>query len=199
MAKHLHIVRNPVIYQGVSPCLLVLGKNMHVPEERELFQSPLVKTGLRRKHVVVPPCVGAGSESGYVRACVVVQIISLHKYRVSVHVDVVRETERLELGIVMAVIALDDLAVLVAQGTAVPEHGHTVLGVIVQVSGTQGVPVLVPKLDQRASELSEVLVDEIVEALAAEHCVVLNDLDVAESVYNILVDIPQGGVADQKS
>ena len=99
----------------------------------------------------------------------------------------------------MAVIALDDLAVLVAQGTAVPEHGHTVLGVIVQVSGTQGVPVLVPKLDQRASELSEVLVDEIVEALAAEHCVVLNDLDVAECVYNILVDIPQGGVADQKS
>ena len=171
---------------------------MHVPEERELFQSPLVKTGLRRKHVVVPPCVGAGSESGYVRACVVVQIISLHEYRVSVHVDVVRETERLELGIVMAVIALDDLAVFAAHRGAAAEQSHAVLGVVVEVAGAQDVFLFVAELDYPAPELSQVPVDEVVKRLTGKQGLALDELDIALAVDGLGVDVPQGGVADEQ-
>ena len=177
---------------------MVLGQDVDILRESKLLQSPFVDSGHGRKHVVVFPSVGAGAESGDVGAGVVVQIICLDEDGVCVHVDIIREAECLELRIVVAVIALDDLAVLVPQGSSATEHGHTVLGVIVQVRGPKRVTVLVAKLHQRPPELCEILVYIIIQTLAAEHSVVLDDLDIAESVDHVLVHIPQRGVAYQQ-
>ena len=171
---------------------------MDIAGERELLQIPFIDAGHRGKHIVVPPRVGACSENSDVGTCVVVQVISLHEDGVRVHVDIVRESECLEFGVIATVIALDDLSVFVPQGSTATEHGHTVFGVIVQIRGSQRVAVLVAKLDQRASELRQTLIDKVIQALAAQHGVVLDDLDVAECVDHVLVHIPQCGVTDQQ-
>ena len=196
--EHLDVVQPPVVNESVRPCFLILRKDVHLSEESELLKIPLIQPGLRRQHVVVLPRIGSGPESSGVRAGVVVQVVSLHEYGVSVHVDVVREAESLEFGIIMAVVALDDLTVFVTQCSAVPEHCHTVLGVIVQVFGTQGVAIFVTELHQRSPELGEALVDQVNKAFTAEHRVVLDNPDIAEGVDHVPVDVPQGRVADQK-
>ncbi len=98
----------------------------------------------------------------------------------------------------MTVITLDDLSVFVTHGPSATEHGDTILGVIVQIRGPERVAVLVAKLHQRPPELCEILVYIIIQTLAAKHGVVLDDLDIAESVDHVLVHIPQRGVAYQQ-
>ncbi len=196
--EHLDIVQSPVVNESVRPSFLILRQYVHLSEESELLKIPFIQPGLGRQHIVVLPRIGSCPESSGVGAGVVIQIISLHENGVGVHIDVIREAESLELGIIMAVVALDDLTVLVTQSTAVPEHSHTVLGVIVQVFGTQGVAILVAELHQRSPELGEALVDQVNKAFAAEHRVVLDDPDIAERVDHIPVDVPQSRVANQK-
>ena len=105
--------------------------------------------------------------------------------------------EDLGLGVVGAVVALDQLAVLVAHRAAVLEDGDGVLGVVVQVAGAQGVAVLVLELDHGAPELGQVIVDEVVQLLAGQHRLVLQDADVAEGLDDMDVHVPVGRVADQ--
>ena len=59
------------------------------------------------------------------------------------------------------------------------------------MSGTQGVVVLVGKLDGRASELGKIFFYDIFQVVAGEHCLLLKDADIAPSVDDLGLDIPQ--------
>ena len=198
MTEHLHFITGAVVDQRVGPGLLTLGQKMDVGGEGEFINVSLIEASLGREHVVVLPGIGAGAERGTVGFGVVAEKIRLHEHRVRVHVDIVRERERAELGEIRPFDTLDDLAVLVTQGSSATENRDTVLRVVVQIPCPERVAVLVPKLHQRASELREVLVDQVIQTLAAEHRAVLDDLDIAEGVDHIRVDVPQGGVTDQQ-
>ena len=190
MAEHLYIVRYAVEHQSVSPSLLIGGQQMDILRESEPLDVAVIFTGLGGQHIAVFPSVGAGSEEGDVGGGVVRQVIGLDEDGVSVHIHIPHKIEGVRLRVVVAIVTFYDLAILVPQGSAVPEHGHAILGVIVQIPGSQRVLVLVLKLDESATELRQILIDQIVKAVTAQDGVVLDDLNIAESVDYVLVDIP---------
>ena len=97
----------------------------------------------------------------------------LDEDRVGEHVDVVSKRKCLYLGVVGSGDALDDLAVLVLQGSAVLEDGNAVLGVIVEMAGPQHVVVLVRELDDRTAELSEILVYLVSQLVSGQDSLIL--------------------------
>ena len=121
---------------------------------------------------------------------VVVQRPRLHKDGVGEHVDIAIEIEALYLGIVSPLNTLDELSVLVLEGSSTGKGGYAVLGVVIKVPGPKCVLVLVLKLDNSATELGEILIDQIVELVTAQNRAVLDDLDMTYRLDNIIVDIP---------
>ena len=87
-------------------------------------------------------------------------------YGVGVHIDIPLESEKLLLGVVSTVRALDHLAVLVAHGCTALEYGDAVTGIVVKEVRPQGIAVLVQKLDLRSPELGKVVVDNVVQTFA---------------------------------
>ena len=197
MSEHLSIVEYLVILEGVAPGLLVPGHHVDILHEGEYLLCMLVPSRLCGEHVVIPPGVGIRAENGYLGACVVVKRIGLDEHRIGVHVDIAQEAELPDLGIVGTLVALDDLAILVPHRRTELEGGETVLCVVVQVMGPEGVLVLVLQLHQGTAELGKVVIDEIVQFVAAQYGPVLDDLDMAVAADYILVDVPDGRVAQE--
>ena len=197
IAEHLGIIESPVVDQGIGPSLLVPCQEMHVPGEIEKLRLLVIGAGVGGQHILSPPGMRACTKYGHRSLCVEVQVVRLDKHRVGVHVDIPVETESLRLGVITAHVTLDDLAVLVPERTAVTEHGHTVTGVVVQIHGAQGIPVLVLKLDQGSPELSQAGADVIIQIITRQDGLVLEDTDMTDGLDDIGIDIPQGCVADQ--
>ena len=167
--------------------------------EQEYLPVPVIPPGVGAQHVLILPCNRAEAESGEIGIGVIFKLLSLHENRVRVHVDSTGESEGADLGVVGAVLAFDDLSVLVLHRSTAPECRHTVLGVVVEVSGAESILLLVLKLDQGTAELGQILIDEIIELVAAQNGLVLDDADIAECLYEIGVDIPDCSIADQES
>ena len=197
MAEKFGVVGDLVVLERVGPCLLVLGHDMDLPVEEEHLVRTVVPPGACRKHAAAPPDIGTRTEDGDVGLGVELQVVGLDEHRIGVHVDVSDEAEGRGLRIVGSEVALDDLAVLVAEGSPVAEDGDAVLGVVVQVLRPQGVLVLVLELHDAAPELCKVVIDEIVQLVTGQDCPVLDDADVSYGLDDVGVDIPQGSVAEQ--
>ena len=196
-AGHLHVAGIPPEIEGVGPDFLVLGHAMDPVPEEEQFARPVIPAGVRRKHVVFFPGIGRDAERGETAVRVIGQAARLDEDRVREHVDLVREREQLDLGVVRAGLALDNLPVLVLHGAAVLEDGHAVAGVVVQETGTEHVMVLVLQLHERTPELREVAVDEIRQVVAGQDRLLLEDPDIADGFDLLPVHVPVGRVADQ--
>ena len=170
---------------------------MDIPPEEEELPAAVVPAVVGRQHIVVLPHVGGIAEIGGIQVGAVLQAGSLDERGIGIHVHRVVEDEEIGLGVVGTVIALDDLAVLVAHGTAVLEHGHGVLGIVVQVAGAQGVVVLVFQLHQGAPELGQVFIYHILKRFALETGAVLDNLHMPHGVDDVGGHVPEGGVAEQ--
>ena len=159
---------------------------MNLVVEEEGFTLPVVPSAAGRKHIVVFPEVDVGVESGFFEVGAVVQRFGLDEDGVSEHIDLVGECEETGLGVVGAVDALDNLAVFVFHSGSAGKDCNTVLGVVVEVAGTQDVVFFVYQLDYAAPEFCEVLVHEVVESLAGEHGSFLHQLDVADCIDDVV-------------
>ena len=186
-----------MVVQRVGPGFLVLREQVHVPPEEEQLVLAVIPAVVGGEHVVVLPHVRPVAEVRGVEVAAVLQAGSLHEGGVHVHVHLVIEDEQAGLRVVRAVQALDDLPVLVPHGRAVLEDGDGVLGVVVQVTGAQGVLVLVLQLDEAAAELREVVVHHVLQGAGAQAGAVLDDLDVADGVDDVRRHVPQGRVAQE--
>ena len=197
VAEHVHLIRLTVEIQRIAPALLSVGEKMHLAGEEEQFFIALVPSGIGRKHVVLFPRIGIEAEQRLALRRRILQLGRLDEHRVGEHIDVMLEDELLYLGVVTAPEALYDLPVLVPHGTALLEDRDAVLGVVIKIGGPQGIVVLVLELNYAAAELGEVVVDEVVEIVACQFGLVLEDLDVTGGLDKAAVHIPQGRVTDE--
>ncbi len=97
----------------------------------------------------------------------------------------------------MPLVALDYLSVGTAHGGSSTEHGHAVLGIVVQDFRTQHVLLLVPKLHESAPELRKVVIHKIIQLVAGQLRVTLQETDMPHTVDYVGVLAPYGTVGDE--
>ena len=183
--------------KGVCPAFLSVRQAVDFIEEAEYFVLPVVGALAGGKHVGTAPDIDPVVEFGQALVAVIGQVLGLDEDRIRKHVDVAVKVENLGFGIVGPVPAFDQLAVFVAHRAPALEDGDGVFGVVIQIAGAQGVEIFVLQLDHGAPELGQVVVDVVVQFLAAEYGFVLKDADMAESLYDVDVHVPIGRVTDQ--
>ena len=170
---------------------------MDILHESEHFRGTVVRASIRGEHIIPPPSMRPRAEYRDRSLSVKVKVICLDEHGVGVHVDIAEKTESLCLRVVPSNIALDDLAILIPERPSVTEDGDTICCVIVQVPRPERVPVFILKLYQTASELRETTADIIIQIITRENSPVLDDPHMTNSLDDIGIDIPQGGVANQ--
>ena len=197
MPKHEHVFGEAVVEERVAPGFLGVGGAVHVPFKEEDLPGPVIPAAAGGEHVAFFPEVYVCQEDSPVRAGFVVEHAGLDEDRVGEHVHVVPEGEHFPAGVVLALAALDYLPFAVTHGGAVLEEGYAVEGVVVEGIGAEGVVVAVFQLDHPAAAHYQVVVHEIVHLLAGEDGLVLDDLHVAGGIEHPLLDVVDGGVADE--
>ena len=197
IAVHLYVGSVPVEIQGIAPCFLRIGHKMHLSGEKEKLAPAVVPSLLRRKHIVLFPGIGPGPEGGQGHLGLISEGIGLDEDGIGEHIDIRREIEGLDLRIICSRLAFDDLPVLVAHRAASEKDGHTVFRVVIQEFGSQGIVVLVLKLDHIAPELGQVGIDVVFHLFALELRLVLNDLHIPDGVYHPGIHVPQSRIADK--
>ncbi len=100
-------------------------------------------------------------------------------------------------GVVGAFAAFNDLTVLVTHRATVTEHRNTVLCVVIEVSGTKQIVLLVAQLNDAATELGKVFVNQVIEFVACQNRFILNKLHVSPTVYDLCIDTPYRGITDE--
>ena len=197
IAVHYYIGSIPVEIQRITPCLLSIGHQMHIPAEKELLAAPVIPAVLGRKHVFIFPGIGAGAECSHGQVRLVFEGIGLDENGVGEHIDIRLEIESLDFRIIRSCLALDYLSVLIPHGPSPEKDGHTVFRVVIQKPRPQSVVVLVLELDHISTELRQIRVYVIFHLLALQLCLILYDTDVPDSIYDPCVDIPQGSIAEK--
>ena len=195
--QHDHVLGNAGIVEGVAPDFLVFREGMHLAAEEEQLAGAVVPAVVGAQHLLVLPHVRAVAKIGGGKVAAVFQAGSLDEGGVQVHVHLVVEHEEVGLGVIGSVEAFDNLAVLVPHGAAAGENGHGVLGVVVQVTGAEGVVVRVFQLHQVSAELGHVVVHHVLQGVGRQLGVLLDNLHMAGGVDNVGLDIPEGRVAEE--
>ena len=165
--------------------------------ESEQLRRPIVGSRIGSQHIIPSPGIGSGSEHSHRSLSVVVKGIRLDEHRIGVHVDIFVKPEKLDLGVVTTHVTLDYLAILVPERATIPENGHTIFCVVVQVGGPEGILLLILKLDQRSAELSQAAADVIIEFVTRQGSVILKNAHMTDGLDNLPVNIPVGSVAEQ--
>ena len=197
VAEHVDRHLEAVEIEAVGPGFLRRGQAVDVAFEEKEVPRTVVPAPAGGEHVVVAPGVEVGHEGREGSLAVVEQVLRPDEDRIREHVDVVEERKELDAGVVGAVDALDDLAVLILHGAALLEDGDAVAGVEVEKAGAEKIAFLVGQLDDRTAELGEILVDQVVELVARQDGLVLEDLDMAEGLDIVAVEVPEGRIADE--
>ena len=169
---------------------------MHVPTEEEEAVPAVVPAGSGGQHILIFPDIGLIAKGREIALGLIDQGSRLDENRVGEHIDIVLKSEHLDFGVVGAVLAFNQLSVLVAHRAAVGKDGDAVLGVVVQVTGTQHIVVFVLQLHQRTPELSQILVHPIHQFVAGQLSAFLQDFHMADSVDIAFVHIPIGCIAN---
>ncbi len=170
---------------------------MDVALEEEYLFLPVVPASVGRKHVLFLPEIHVGGEPGLFRLGFVLKRIGLDEDGIGEHIDVPLEDIEFRGIEILAVVALDNLAVLAFHRGSAREDRNAVLGVVIENTGTQDIFALVSQLHQGTAELREVQVYEIVEFVARELCLPLNHPHVAYAVDYAAVQLPDSAVANQ--
>ena len=184
-----------VVIHGVAPPFVVGIVEIYVGIEIDHARILLVPTIFTPHVDVILPHLGPLPEIGFLLVGVVVQSGGFNKEAVGEHLHVVLETADAGLGVVGTAVALDNLALRGAHRPAEREFGRTVFGIVVEVSGAEGILVLVVDLNHLAAESGQVVVGVINHVVAGHHRLVLDKLDVAVGLDLVQADIPDGGVA----
>ena len=170
---------------------------MYVSVEEEYVGLALIPAAVRRKHVAFVPEVDVRGEPRLLDGRIVFEGGGLDEHGVGEHVHVAVE-EEIFVGIQVApVVALDDLAVLALHRRSAGEYRHAVARVVVKYVCAQYVLLLVAQLHDRAPELGEVLVNQIVQPFAGQLGLSLQQAHVAPAFDYAAVEIPHGAVADK--
>ena len=165
-------------------------------EEEDLAQA-VIPAAIGREHVVLLPGEGFVPERSHVVPGIIDQFGGFHEHRIREHVHPFGKGKQLGFGIVGSGLAFDNLPVLVPHGSAVAENGHGVTGVIIQIMRSQRVPVLVLQLDERAAELCQVFINQIIQFVAGKNGLVLDDLYIADGIDDLVVHVPKRRVTKQ--
>ena len=168
--------------------MYVIGKEKSLPR-------PVVPALVGRKHVVSAPEADVARENGLLFLRIVEQHARAHEDGVCEHVHLVLEGKGLGGGVVVAGAALYELAVLVAHRGAAGKDGNAVFGVVVEVAGAEEVALLVLQLHKGAAELRQVAVYQVVKLICGKDGLVLDDLYVPHAVDNLVVYVPERGIA----
>ena len=172
---------------------------MDIVPEQENLASAVIPAAIGRKHIVILPSIRVEPERRHIGPGIIDDGSGLHEHRIREHIHPVIERERPYLGIVSTCAAFDYLPLGVLHRTAVEENRHTVLRVVVQMLGTQHIPVLVLELHQCTPELSQVPVNVISQPVSRQHRLVLKNLHIADSVDFIGTHIPERRITDEIS
>ena len=125
------------------------------------------------------------------------QGLRLELDRVEIDFDPVFKSEEALLAVIGAVGAFDHIAVAVFHRAAALKHGHTVFRIVDQTFRTEDVAVLVEEFHEGTFEDGAVFINPVGHLVAAEHRLVLDDLDVAVRLDEAGVHVPGGGIAKQ--
>ena len=196
-AEHQQVIRRAVIIEAVAPGFLALAQAVDVVAEEEGLVIALIPAAAGREHPAVLPEVDLRQEIGPRRLGIVAQLLRAHEDGVREHVDVAVEVEHVAGVLIGAFVALDDLPVGADHRRAAGEDGQAVLRVVVQGIGAEDIVPLVAQLDHAAAELREALVDQVIQLAAGQHGLALREADVAETVDEFLLHVPEGRVAGE--
>ena len=197
VAKHFHVLGVAVEIQGVAPNLLICRKAVHVPLEEKQLLITVVPSAACGKHIAVLPKIHVCNKFHPVLFAVIYQVAGLDKNGVREHIYLIAEGKELGGGVVGAFAAFNDLTVLVTHRATVTEHRNTVLCVVIEVSGTEQIVLLVAQLNDAATELGKVFVNQVIEFVACQNRFILNKLHVSPTVYDLCIDTPYRGITDE--
>ena len=170
---------------------------MHIVPEKEYLPASVIPACIRRKHIVLLPGIRPLPECGKAEVGFIFQGSRLDKYGICEHIHIFTERESLDLGIIRPFQALYDLAILVPHRASVVKHRDTVLCVIIQMPGPQRIVITVLQLHHISPEFSEIEIDLIDQPVARKHRPILDDAHIADSIYNLRVDVPHCGIAQK--
>ena len=170
---------------------------MDVIIEEEYLLSSVIPAAVGGKHVLVLPCICPLTECCKVVVRLIYQTVRLDEDRVCKHVHIVLECECAYLRVICSRAAFNDLAVLVPHGSSVHEDSHRVFCIIVQMSGPQGIMIFIGKLHDRTSELRKVQIYHVLKIITCQYCLFLKNAHVSPCIYDLALDIPKRGIADE--
>ena len=197
MSQQFNVVGQPVEEQRIGPTFLGLVHHMDPLVEEEDLAQAVIPAAIGREHVVLLPGEGFVPERSHVVPGIIDQFGGFHEHRIREHVHPFGKGKQLGFGIVGSGLAFDNLPVLVPHGSAVAENCHGVTGVIIQIMRSQRVPVLVLQLNERAAELRQVFINQIIQFVAGKNGLVLDDLYIADGIDDLVVHVPKRRVAKQ--
>ena len=183
--------------KAVAPPLLILGHHMDVLGEEKQFICPVIPTAVGGQHIVLMPGIRPETECSEILVGFIFETSGLHKDGIREHVHVIVEGKSLYLGIICSGPALDYLSVLVPHRAAIHKDSHGILRIIIKMAGTQGVVVLVGKLDNRSPELSKILIHQIRKFLTGQNGLVLKYAHIAPRLDDPGLHVPQCSVTQQ--
>ena len=186
----------PVIHFA-GPGLIHGIEHEHVVGELDQLLGPVVPARIGPQEAVVLPGESIPAEIGLFLLREIPQGLRLELDRVEIDFDPVFKSEEALLAVIGAVGAFDHIAVAVFHRAAALKHGHTVFRIVDQAFRAEDVAVLVEEFHEGAFEDGAVFIDPVGHLVAAEHRLVLDDLDVAVRLDEAGVHVPGGGIAKQ--
>ena len=158
---------------------------------------PVIPSRIGPQETVPAPGVGILSEIGFLFFREIAQGLGLEFDGIHIDLHALLESEQALLSVISSAAAFNDAAVLVLERAAILENGDTVLGIVVQARGAEGVAILVEEFHQRTAELSTAFVDPVKHLVALEHRLVLDHLDIAVRLDELGIHVPGSGIAQQ--
>ena len=188
----------PVV-ERVAPTLIVGVAHIDIGIEIDHAAVLGIPAVLAAEVDVTLPHLGLLAKVCLVFVGVVVQAVGLDEEAVGEHLHVVLEAADSGFAIVGAAVALYDFAFGGAHSSAKGEFCGTVFCIIVQITGAEGILVLVVNLHQVAAEAGQIVIGIIDHVVALEHGFFLHQLHVLVGLHLVETNVPDGRIAEHIS
>jgi hypothetical protein len=97
--------------------------------------------------------------------------------------------------LIYTICAFNGISLVVHHAASFKEAGNTILGVKIEIMCSESVSLLVYKLNKRSAHLRKRAVCDIVYSVTVESRPLLNNLNIAHCIHNVLFNIPDCRVA----